>query len=85
MPVKQRRPAAAAYFGRIVGSPPGDPGGEITGVLPSFGASLCICGSMFEGGHSTPSDWASRSLSGSRDCPVVCDDVAPIAGPEFGG
>ena len=83
MPVKQRRPASAAYFGRIVGSPPGPPGGGITGVFPSFGVSLCICGSMFEGGHRTPSDCANRSLKGSRDCPVVCCEEA-LPCPEFG-
>ena len=33
------------YFGRIVGSPPGLPGGEITGVLPTSGVGARISGS----------------------------------------
>src|SRR3954471_5274691 len=59
------------YFGRIVGSPPGLPGGGITGVLPVSGAGACISGSTPGGGHNTPSDLASLSPSGSARWPVV--------------
>src|SRR4051812_49774485 len=59
------------YFGRIVGSPPGLPGGGITGVLPVSGAGACISGSTPGGGHNTPSERASLSPSGSARCPVV--------------
>src|SRR3982074_2360693 len=76
MPVKQTRalaqvPAIRAYFGRTLGSPPGLPGGGITGVLPVSGVGARIAGSTPEGGHSTPSDLASLSPSGSVRWPVV--------------
>jgi hypothetical protein len=64
-------PAKSRYFGRIVGSPPGLPGGGITGVLPASGAGACISGSTPAGGHNTPSDLASLSVSGSARWPVV--------------
>jgi hypothetical protein len=51
------------YFGRTFGSPPGLPGGGITGILPVSGAGARIAGSMLDGGHNTPSDWASLSPS----------------------
>lgn len=61
-----------SYFGLIVGSPPGLPGGGMTGMAPSvLGAGACISGSTPAGGQSTPSDFASLSPSGSRDWPVV--------------
>gem|GEM_PF-5912070 len=49
------------YFGRIVGSPPGLPGGGITGILPTSGVGMRITGSTPAGGHRTPSDLASLS------------------------
>ena len=49
------------YFGRTLGSPPGLPGGGITGMLPTSGVGALIPGSTF-GGHRTPSLWASLSL-----------------------
>jgi hypothetical protein len=63
----------AAYFGRTLGSPPGLPGGGITGVLlvSVFGVAARIAGSTLLGGHRTPSDFASLSPSGSAPCPVV--------------
>ena len=62
----------SAYFGLTVGSPPGLPGGGMTGMAPSvLGAGACMSGSTPEGGQSTPSDLASLSPSGSRDWPVV--------------
>src|SRR5689334_22526642 len=71
------------HFGRTLGSPPGLPGGGITGVLPASGAGARMAGSTSEGGHSTPSDSASLSPSDSLERPtvrpsgVVCDFVAP--------
>src|SRR5436189_5446341 len=59
------------YFGRTVGSPPGLPGGGITGVFPASGVGAPISGSTPAGGHSTPSDLASLSPSGSVLSPVV--------------
>jgi hypothetical protein len=53
------------------GSPPGLPGGGITGMLPVFGAFSWMSGSTPGGGHNTPSDFASLSLRGSLVCPVV--------------
>jgi hypothetical protein len=59
------------YFGRTLGSPPGLPGGGITGVLPVSGVGARISGSTPDGGHNTPSDFASLSPSGSARWPVV--------------
>jgi hypothetical protein len=60
------------YFGRRLGSPPGLPGGGMTGILPvSGGVGARISGSTPDGGHSTPSDLASLSPSGSWDWPTV--------------
>jgi hypothetical protein len=69
---KQTRPlgqvvAKRRYFGRTEGSPPGLPGGGITGVLPPSGVGARISGSTPAGGHSTPSERASLSPRGSRD------------------
>ena len=64
-------PEMTSYFGRISGLPPGLPGGGITGVLPASGVGAWISGSTPAGGHSTPSDLASLSPSGSARCPVV--------------
>jgi hypothetical protein len=62
-----------------VGSPPGLPGGGITGVLPVSGVGARIAGSTPAGGHSTPSDLASLSPSGSARWPVVvpCGAILP--------
>jgi hypothetical protein len=60
-----------AYFGRTLGSPPGLPGGGITGVLPPSGVGARIPGSTPAGGHSTPSDFANLSPSGSLVLSVV--------------
>src|SRR3954447_19213851 len=57
--------ALTAYFGRRLGSPPGLPGGGITGVFPTSGVGARISGSTPAGGHNTPSDFASFSPSGS--------------------
>ena len=73
MPFEQRVPARSVYalLRRSVGSPPGLPGGGITGVLPASGAGACISGSTPGGGHNTPSERASLSPSGSVRWPVV--------------
>src|SRR5205809_5378370 len=75
-------PAKRAYFGRTVGSPPGLPGGGITGVLPVSGVGARISGSTPAGGHSTPSDLANLSPSGSARWPVVVP--SGVAAPWFG-
>ena len=64
----------ASHFGRTLGSPPGLPGGGMTGVLPVSGVGARISGSTPDGGHSTPSDFASLSPSGSFDRPTVESD-----------
>jgi len=66
------------YFGRTPGLPPGLPGGGITGVLPVSGVGARISGSTPAGGHSTPSDLASLSPSGSADRPVVVPSGATV-------
>src|SRR5258706_266113 len=67
-----------AHFGRTVGSPPGLPGGGITGVLPASGVGARISGSTPVGGHNTPSDLASLSPSGSARWPVVAPSGATV-------
>jgi hypothetical protein len=62
------------YFGSIVGSPPGLPGGGMTGVLPEpGGGGTSICGSTPRGGRMTPLERSSRSLRSSAGgaCPSV--------------
>src|SRR5271156_4932613 len=66
------------YFGRRFGSPPGLPGGGITGVLPVSGVGARISGSTPEGGHNTPLDFASLSPSGSPLWPVVVPSGATV-------
>jgi hypothetical protein len=71
------------YFGLIVGSPPGLPGGEMTGILPVSGVGARIFGSTPVGGQNTPSDLASLSLSGSARGSVVvvpCGAMVPCSG-----
>jgi hypothetical protein len=59
------------YFGRTLGSPPGLPGGGITGILPVLGVGARISGSTPDGGHNTPSASANLSLSERPAWPVV--------------
>lgn len=59
------------HFGRTDGSPPGPPGGGITGIVPPCGVGACISGSMPGGGHNTPSDLANLSPNVSDARPVV--------------
>lgn len=70
------------YFGRTDWSPPGLPGGGITGVLPVSGVGARISGSTPVGGHNTPSDLASLSPNCSGACPVVVSrgDTVPCCG-----
>jgi hypothetical protein len=74
----RQMPAVSGYFGRTLGSPPGLPGGGITGVLPVSGVGARISGSTPEGGHKTPSDLASLSPSGSARWPVVLPSGATV-------
>ena len=59
-PAKRLRP----HFGWRFGSPPGVPGGGITGVRPPPTGGTAIPGSTPAGGHITPLDSESCSLSG---------------------
>jgi hypothetical protein len=72
------------YFGLKLGLPPGLPGGGITGVLPASGVGARISGSTPAGGHSTPSDFASLSLSGSP-ADVPSGAIVPRGGTGFVG
>jgi len=67
--------AAAQSFFRALDALPG---GGITGVLPASGVGARISGSTPEGGHSTPSDLASLSPSGSARWPVVAPSGATV-------
>jgi hypothetical protein len=49
------------HFGRTVGSPPGLPGGGMTGVVPACGVGSLMSGSTL-GGQRTPSVCSSFSL-----------------------
>jgi hypothetical protein len=73
-------PAKRRYFGRSVGSPPGLPGGGITGRLPASGFGARISGSTPEGGHNTPSDFASLSPKGALWPVVVPSGTTPPCG-----
>ena len=44
------------------GSPPGEPGGGITGVVPGSAGRITLSGVMLAGGRITPSVRSSRSL-----------------------
>lgn len=70
MAVKQEKAPKTHHFGRTFGSPPGLPGGGITGMEPlgGVGVGACISGSTPGGGHNTPSDCASVSPSGLVPC-----------------
>ena len=75
------------HFGRTVGSPPGLPGGGMTGVFPASGVGARISGSTPAGGQSTPSDFASLSPSGSAACELVepSGAMVPRGGTGFVG
>jgi hypothetical protein len=60
------RSPRVSYFGRTLGSPPGLPGGGITGIFPVSGAGVFIPGSTF-GGQITPP--SSLSLSDFDESP----------------
>jgi hypothetical protein len=64
-----------------LGSPPGLPGGGITGILPEFsGVGARIWGSTPEGGHNTPLDFASLSPNASLDWPTVTPEPLGVVG-----
>ena len=62
------------YFGLIEGSPPGEPGGGMTGMLsPAGGGVRFISGSTLGGGVITPPDRPKSEL------------LVPLAGGAIGG
>src|SRR6266404_6028155 len=62
------------YFGLIDGSPPGVPGGGMTGMAsPAGGGVRFICGSTLGGGVMTPPDRPKSEL------------LVPLAGGAIGG
>jgi hypothetical protein len=71
----------ARHFGWILGSPPGVPGGGITGVLPPPLGGTEMPGSIPAGGQITPLDWESWSLN--VRLPVVSFKAALL--PTLGG
>jgi hypothetical protein len=48
--------AALSHFGTVFGSPPGVPGGGMTGIAPPSRGGAAIFGSTPEGGQMTPFD-----------------------------
>ena len=74
----------AVYFGRRLGLPPGLPGGGMTGVLaPLSGVGARISGSTPDGGHNTPSDFASLSPSDSPAWPTVAPEPFGVIGAQL--
>jgi len=75
------------HFGWILGSPPGVPGGGITGVLPPPLGGTEMPGSTPAGGQITPLDWESWSLN--VRLPVVSFEaplfLLVLGGHEFEG
>jgi hypothetical protein len=68
------------HFGRKVGSPPGLPGGGMTGILPASGVGALMAGST-SGGQMTPSVCSSLSLKvglpGADGCGAVLSALEP--------
>src|SRR4051812_6254891 len=62
----------------MLGSPPGLPGGGITGVLPVSGVGNRMSGSTAGGGQITPSDCASRPLRLSGAGAGLCGSPSPV-------
>jgi hypothetical protein len=60
--MRPRLPGRSYGFGTMFGSPPGVPGGGITGIRPPPIGGTAIPGSMPAGGHITPLDSESCSL-----------------------
>ena len=69
----------------MLGSPPGLPGGGITGMLPVSGIGARISGSTLMDGHNAPSDHASLSPSGSVRWPMVLPSDEPCLRHRFRG
>src|SRR5581483_7518592 len=82
-PTETHGPPQGLYFGRTAGSPPGLPGGGITGVFPVSGAGFLMAGST-SGGHRTPPlrDSLSLRLRLSEDGGAGLD--SPRAKPSIG-
>jgi hypothetical protein len=74
------------YFGLMLWSPPGLPGGGITGVLllSDFGAGARMAGSTLLGGQSTPSDFASLSPRFSVVLPLPFGVMTPCESVRVG-
>jgi cytochrome c1 len=71
------QPAAPThYFGTMNGSPPGVPGGGITGVTPPPTGGAAMPGSTPAGGQMMPFDCDSRSLRVAL--PVVSPKVGAV-------
>lgn len=62
----------------MLGSPPGLPGGGMTGVLPVCGVGNLISGSTAGGGQITPSDRARRSLRFSGGLAGLSGSPSPV-------
>jgi len=62
----------------MLGSPPGLPGGGMTGVLPLSGVGNLISGSTAGGGQITPSDCARRWLRLSGGVAGLSGSPAPL-------
>jgi hypothetical protein len=60
----------AGYFGCTFGSPPGEPGGGITGMRPVSAGGIAMSRSWLSGGQMTPFDCASLSLRVPPDSPL---------------
>jgi len=77
----RRRKEKSGYFGCTSCSPPGVPGGRMTGIFPWAGGSCVIAGSMPPGGRITPPCRCSLSLSGSPEPPDPGEDPSWLAPP----
>ena len=64
------------HLGWTFWSPPGLPGGGITGVFPALGVGALMAGSM-SGGQMTPVVWSSFSLSVSLVRPAESTPYRP--------
>jgi hypothetical protein len=62
----------------MLGSPPGLPGGGMTGILPASGVGNLISGSTPGGGQITPSDCARRLVRLSGGVAGLCGSASPV-------
>jgi len=75
---------ASRYFGWIVGSPPGAPGGGMTFVFPVGGGRIAISGSTPAGGQMIPFDSESLSLRLGTALPTVGGEFVETSGGQAG-